>query len=67
MEANQAYGSQFEVPFVSTTMEEGLRVRADPDRLMQVITNLLSNAARFSPPDRPVRVSARCARGRSCA
>jgi len=40
-------------------MEEGLRVRADPDRLMQVITNLLSNAARFSPPNRPVRVSAR--------
>jgi signal transduction histidine kinase len=23
---------------------------ADPDRLMQVITNLLSNAAKFSPP-----------------
>ena len=59
VEANQAYGGQFEVPFVIDEIEEGLRVRADPDRLMQVITNLLSNAARFSPPNRPVRVSAR--------
>jgi signal transduction histidine kinase len=59
LEANLAYGSQLGVSFVLEEVEEGLRVRADPDRLMQVMTNLLSNAARFSPPDRPVRVSAR--------
>lgn len=59
LEANQAYGNQLGVSFVLDDVEEGLRVRADPDRLMQVITNLLSNAARFSPPDQPVRISAR--------
>jgi signal transduction histidine kinase len=59
VEANQSYGNQFGVTFVLADVEEGLRVRADPDRLMQVITNLLSNAARFSPPERPVKISAR--------
>lgn len=59
IEANQAYGAQFEVILSLDDVERGLWVRADPDRLMQVITNLLSNAARFSPPGRPVRVSAR--------
>jgi signal transduction histidine kinase len=59
LEANQAYGNQFGVTFVLGDVEEGLLVRADPDRLMQVITNLLSNAARFSPPDHLVRISAR--------
>jgi PAS domain S-box-containing protein len=32
-------------------------VRADPDRLIQVITNLLSNAAKFSPRDADVEVN----------
>jgi signal transduction histidine kinase len=32
-------------------------VRADPDRLLQVVTNLLSNAIKFSPPDNEVVVA----------
>ncbi len=32
-------------------------VRADPDRLMQVVTNLLSNAVKFSPRDADVVVA----------
>ncbi len=32
-------------------------VRADPDRLVQVVTNLLTNALKYSPVDRPVTVS----------
>jgi PAS domain S-box-containing protein len=32
-------------------------VRADPDRLVQVVTNLLSNAIKFSPPDGAVNVT----------
>jgi signal transduction histidine kinase len=35
----------------------GADVRADPDRLLQVVTNLLSNAIKFSPPDREVVVA----------
>ncbi len=34
-------------------------VLADRDRLIQVVTNLLSNAVRVSPPDETIRVSAR--------
>jgi signal transduction histidine kinase len=35
-----------------------LAVAVDPDRLRQLLTNVLDNAARHSPHDRPVRVSA---------
>jgi signal transduction histidine kinase len=58
IEANEAYGAQFRVSFVVNGVPPRLGIRADPDRLMQVITNLLSNAAKFSPSDRPVLVSA---------
>jgi signal transduction histidine kinase len=34
-------------------------VWADPDRLEQVVTNLLANAAKFSPEGAPIRISAR--------
>lgn len=34
-------------------------VRADPDRLAQVVTNLLANAIKFSPSDREVVVTIR--------
>lgn len=38
--------------------EQGTRVRADAQRLQQVVVNLLSNAIKFSPPGAAVRLSA---------
>jgi signal transduction histidine kinase len=35
----------------------GATVRADRDRLIQVFSNLFSNALRFTPPGKPVVVS----------
>ncbi|MDQ3785191.1 MAG: response regulator, partial [Actinomycetota bacterium] len=36
-----------------------LALEADPDRVMQVLTNLLSNALKFSPPESTVSLGAR--------
>ncbi|MCG2594990.1 ATP-binding protein [Ramlibacter sp. XY19] len=51
----QAYGEGLKVRF---TLEAGdhPRVYADADRIVQVCVNLLSNAAKFSPPDSGVEV-----------
>ena len=35
---------------------QAMRVHADPDRIRQVLVNLLDNAIRYSPPDETVRV-----------
>ncbi|MGH2704884.1 MAG: sensor histidine kinase [Actinomycetota bacterium] len=44
---------------VETEIDPRLEVRADADRMARVISNLLTNAAKFSPPQSPVRASAR--------
>ena len=55
---NQAYGVKYQVRFVLESAPADALMSADPDRLMQVMANLLSNAAKFSSPGSVVRIRA---------
>lgn len=58
VEANRAYGTQFGVGFALQVEEAGnAAVYADAARIQQVLANLLSNAAKFSPAGSAVEVS----------
>lgn len=48
-EQNRTYASQLDVRLLVTTCSEALPVHADLSRLLQALTNLISNAAKFSP------------------
>ncbi len=56
LEANSGYAQQFEVKLVLESSLPGVLVGVDNDRLMQVLANLLSNAAKFSPINGAVAV-----------
>lgn len=56
---NAPYAEQHGTRFALDDRAPGLCVRADADRLMQVMTNLLSNAAKFSPAGETVTVRTR--------
>ena len=58
LEVNQAYADKFQVSLVLEPVADGEAVVADPDRLMQVMANLLSNAAKFSPPGSTINIRA---------
>ena len=57
LQDNAAYGEQYKVKFVIVKELDDALVYADKDRLMQVMANLLSNAAKFSPEGAEVEVS----------
>ncbi|RNL65855.1 PAS domain-containing sensor histidine kinase [Zhongshania marina] len=55
---NQAYAKKHQVKFVLKQCPDSLYINVDPDRLMQVMSNLMSNAAKFSHQDSIVEISA---------
>ncbi len=55
LDANQAYADEYGVKLVKTS-QINCYVIADHDRLIQVLTNLISNAVKFSPKDEAVEV-----------
>ncbi len=57
IEANAPYGIKHSVRFLLRDAPSA-RIEVDPDRLMQVMSNLLSNAAKFSKPGSDVYVEA---------
>ena len=57
IEANRGFAEGYGVRIRFDEACTAADVRADPDRLLQVVTNLLSNAIKFSPADNEVVVA----------
>ena len=57
IEANRAYAERLAVAFVLDPRADNGIVAADPDRFVQVVTNLLSNAAKFSSAGGTVEIN----------
>ena len=58
LESIHSYGEQYKVNFKLVARED-VQVRVDAGRLVQVLNNFLSNAAKFSPADGQVDIAVR--------
>lgn len=56
LESNRAYGEQYDVSFELESDLPGIMLNVDANRLMQILANLLSNAAKYSPAGDKVMV-----------
>lgn len=59
VEINKGYGDELHVSFAFETDLETASILVAPERIMQVLANLLSNAAKYSPTYGTVRVGLR--------
>jgi signal transduction histidine kinase len=59
IEATRGFAESYDVDIRFDGASATASVRADPDRLVQVLANLLSNAIKFSPSGREVAVAVR--------
>ncbi len=57
VQSNQPFCSQFGVGLQAHCAAPGALVQVNPDRMMQVLSNLISNAAKFSPAGTVVSVT----------
>lgn len=64
VQANEAYARRFNVSIAVARIDESLRVLVDAARYQQVLSNLLSNASKFSPAGGVVEVSAEASGGK---
>ncbi len=56
--ANAAYAEQLDVKIKVARVPQGILVMGDPDRIAQALSNLISNAAKYSPKGGTVTLSA---------
>jgi signal transduction histidine kinase len=56
LEENMGMATELDVAFSLVRSDSSLRVNADPVRFLQLMTNLLSNASKFSPPQGIIEV-----------
>lgn len=54
--SNQGYAEMHRTTFIVRGRVPDVQIKGDPDRLLQVMANFLSNAAKFSPSEQPVYV-----------
>lgn len=60
IEANKSYGTKRGITFVYNDPGEPVPILGDRDRLMQVLSNLMSNAAKFSPLNSEIQLTIEC-------
>ncbi len=60
IEANHGYAKTYGVAFKYKGIDKKIMVNGDKDRLMQVMSNLMSNAAKFSGKGQDIEISLKC-------
>ena len=56
-DGNRVYAEQFRVKLTIDDRAPGIQITGDADRVMQIMTNLLANAIRYSPAGEAVKIT----------